>query len=42
MKKFYNSPELEVTLLSAEEDILSDSPELDKEYDIEPGEDFWG
>ena len=41
MKKFYTSPELEVTLLMAE-DVLTSSPELDKEIDFEPDENFWG
>ena len=42
MKKFYNSPELEVTLLSAEEVItVSEDPDLDYEVDIEADTSFW-
>ena len=42
MKKFYYSPELEVTLLLAE-DVLTASkdPELDDEIDMEPDDNFW-
>lgn len=40
MKKFYNSPELEVTLLLAE-DVLTSSPELENEVEIPTDEDFW-
>ena len=42
MKKYYYSPELEVTLLLAE-DVLraSKDPELDDEVEIGPGEGFW-
>ena len=40
MKKFYNSPELEITELVAD-DILATSNGLDNEIDIDPGDDFW-
>ena len=42
MKKYYYSPELEVTLLLAE-DVLtaSQDPELEDEVELEPGEGFW-
>ena len=36
MKKFYNSPEVEITELVAE-DVLT----LSNEIEIDPGDDFW-
>lgn len=40
MKKFYASPEFEVTLLLSD-DVLAASLELDDEVDIDGG-DLWG
>ena len=42
MKKFYYSPELEVTLLLAEDVITaSNDPDLDNEIEIDPDDSFW-
>ena len=42
MKKFYNTPELEVTLLLAEDVLMaSNDPDLDDEVEIAPDEGFW-